>query len=118
MLGGGADFSSGGPGKGMHSRLYSQVLAKNGWVTSCNVYNNTFEHTGLFGIMLSTPDVSRGAQLVDLACLYAAQPCSTLLLLCMKAGMALKSPSAPLLRVYVRSCRVVHECIYSWYVSA
>lgn len=68
LLGGGADFSSGGPGKGMHSRLYSQVLAKNGWVNNCTVYNNTFEHSGLFGIMMSTPDVSKGAQLVDILC--------------------------------------------------
>lgn len=73
LLGGGADFSSGGPGKGMHSRLYSQVLAKNGWVNNCTVYNNTFEHTGLFGVMMSTPDVSKGAQLVDILCQCAPE---------------------------------------------
>lgn len=68
LLGGGADFSSGGPGKGMHSRLYRNVLTRNGWINNCMVYNNTFENTGLFGILMSTPHVARGADLVDLLC--------------------------------------------------
>eukprot|EP00892_Ulva_mutabilis_P005865 jgi/Ulvmu1/3650/UM017_0064.1 len=68
LLGGGSDFSSGGPGKGMHSRLYRNVLTRNGWINNCTVYNNTFEDTGLFGILMSTPLVARGADLVDILC--------------------------------------------------
>lgn len=68
LLGGGSDFSSGGPGKGMHSRLYRNVLTRNGWINNCIVYNNTFEETGLFGILMSTPFVARGADLVDILC--------------------------------------------------
>lgn len=68
LLGGGSDFSSGGPGKGMHSRLYRNVLTRNGWINNCTVYNNTFEDTGLFGILMSTPFVARGADLADILC--------------------------------------------------
>lgn len=74
LLGGGSDFSSGGPGKGMHSRLYRNVLTRNGWINNCTVYNNTFEDTGLFGILMSTPVVARGADLVDILCKYAPPP--------------------------------------------
>lgn len=74
LLGGGSDFSSGGPGKGMHSRLYRNVLTRNGWINNCTVYNNTFEDTGLFGILMSTPFVARGADLVDILCKCASQP--------------------------------------------
>lgn len=35
LLGGGGSFSSGGPGKGMYSRLYTQVLNRNFWLESC-----------------------------------------------------------------------------------
>lgn len=33
LLGGGNSFSSGGPGKGMHSRLYTRVLNQYHWVS-------------------------------------------------------------------------------------
>jgi processing peptidase subunit alpha len=32
LMGGGNSFSSGGPGKGMHSRLYTRVLNQYHWV--------------------------------------------------------------------------------------
>jgi hypothetical protein len=68
LLGGGSDFSSGGPGKGMHSRLYQNVLTKRTWVTSCSAYSNVFENTGLLGIMMSTPDPTRADELVGIIC--------------------------------------------------
>ena len=34
MLGGGLSFSAGGPGKGLYSRLYTNVLNRNHWVQS------------------------------------------------------------------------------------
>ena len=48
--GGGNSFSSGGPGKGMHSRLYTRVLNKYAWVHSCAAFNSTFNESGLVGI--------------------------------------------------------------------
>ena len=57
LLGGGGSFSAGGPGKGiqpfctyfynlgMYTRLYTQVLNRNGWVENCNVINNTYKDT-------------------------------------------------------------------------
>lgn len=50
LLGGGSSFSAGGPGKGMYSRLYRQVLNQYGWIESAMAYINAFEHNGLFGI--------------------------------------------------------------------
>lgn len=34
LLGGGGSFSAGGPGKGMYSRLYTDVLNKYHWIES------------------------------------------------------------------------------------
>jgi processing peptidase subunit alpha len=55
LLGGGGSFSAGGPGKGMYTRLYTQVLNRNGWIESCNVINYTYQDSGLFGITASVP---------------------------------------------------------------
>jgi Peptidase M16 inactive domain len=68
LLGGGSDFSSGGPGKGMHSRLYQSVLTQRTWVSSCTAYSNIFEATGLLGVMASTPDPAKGDELVSIIC--------------------------------------------------
>jgi len=53
LLGGGGSFSAGGPGKGMYSRLYTNVLNQCGWVDSCVAFNNSFTDSGLFGIAAS-----------------------------------------------------------------
>lgn len=50
LLGGGGSFSAGGPGKGMYSRLYTNVLNQFGWVESCQSFNHSYTDTGLFGI--------------------------------------------------------------------
>lgn len=50
LLGGGGSFSAGGPGKGMYSRLYTNVLNQHGWVESCIAFNNSYTDSGLFGI--------------------------------------------------------------------
>ncbi len=52
LLGGGNSFSSGGPGKGMHSRLYTRVLNKYAWVHSCASFNTTFNESGMVGIQV------------------------------------------------------------------
>ncbi|KAI3399895.1 hypothetical protein diail_5406 [Diaporthe ilicicola] len=53
LLGGGGSFSAGGPGKGMYSRLYTNVLNHYGWVESCVAFNHSYTDSGLFGIAAS-----------------------------------------------------------------
>ncbi|KAI0480816.1 putative mitochondrial processing peptidase alpha subunit [Xylariaceae sp. FL0804] len=50
LLGGGGSFSAGGPGKGMYSRLYTNVLNQYAWVESCVAFNHSYTDSGLFGI--------------------------------------------------------------------
>lgn len=67
LLGGGGSFSAGGPGKGMYSRLYTNVLNQYGWVESCVAFNHSYIDSGLFGISAScTP--TRVAQMLDVMC--------------------------------------------------
>ena len=64
LLGGGNSFSAGGPGKGMHSRLYTRVLNRHAWAHSCTGFHSLYNDTGLVGIHAScTP--GKGAALVD-----------------------------------------------------
>jgi processing peptidase subunit alpha len=64
LLGGGGSFSAGGPGKGMHSRLYSRVLARHGWVRTCAAFSSLYNASGLVGVYAAA-DSSSAAQLVD-----------------------------------------------------
>lgn len=67
LLGGGGSFSAGGPGKGMYSRLYTNVLNQHGWVESCICFNQSFTDSGLFGISAScTPE--RVTQMLEVMC--------------------------------------------------
>lgn len=50
LLGGGGSFSAGGPGKGMYSRLYTNVLNQQGWVENCVAFNHAYTDSGIFGI--------------------------------------------------------------------
>lgn len=52
LLGGGGSFSSGGPGKGMYSRLFTHVLNRFEWVFSAAAFNHTYSDTGLFGVQV------------------------------------------------------------------
>lgn len=67
LLGGGGSFSAGGPGKGMYSRLYTNVLNQHGWVESCVAFNHSYTDSGLFGIAASCapPQV---AQMLEVMC--------------------------------------------------
>ena len=57
LLGGGGSFSSGGPGKGMYSRLFTQVLNRVGWVESAKQMHACYSQLGFFGIQASAaPD--------------------------------------------------------------
>ncbi|EFJ11431.1 hypothetical protein SELMODRAFT_183257 [Selaginella moellendorffii] len=66
LLGGGGSFSSGGPGKGMYSRLYTRVLNHYDKVQSFTAFNSIYNDTGIFGIhATSTSDFV--PNLIDLA---------------------------------------------------
>lgn len=60
LLGGGGSFSTGGPGKGMHSRIFTNVLNKYYWVESCNSFSHVYSDSGIFGIygVLTQPEHS------------------------------------------------------------
>lgn len=65
LLGGGGSFSSGGPGKGMYTRLYTEILNKHGWVSSAMAFNHCYGDTGLFGIHSSCDDPAHLNNLVE-----------------------------------------------------
>ncbi|GAV75924.1 Peptidase_M16 domain-containing protein/Peptidase_M16_C domain-containing protein [Cephalotus follicularis] len=66
LMGGGGSFSAGGPGKGMHSRLYLRVLNEYPQIQSFSAFNSIFNNTGLFGIYTST-DSDFVSKAVDVA---------------------------------------------------
>jgi processing peptidase subunit alpha len=39
----------------MYTRLYTQVLNRNGWIESCNVVNHSHTDNGVFGITAAVP---------------------------------------------------------------
>lgn len=65
LLGGGGSFSSGGPGKGMYTRLYTEILNRHGWVSSALAFNECYSDAGIFGIQASTPDPAQLNNLVE-----------------------------------------------------
>lgn len=67
IMGGGGSFSTGGPGKGMYTRLFLNVLNENDWVESCMAFNAQYSDSGLFGIFI-TAKPSKGADMVKVAC--------------------------------------------------
>ena len=67
LLGGGGSFSAGGPGKGMYSRLYTNVLNQHGWVENCMSFNHAYSDSGLFGISASCAP-AHVAGMLDVMC--------------------------------------------------
>lgn len=72
LLGGGGSFSAGGPGKGMYSRLYTQMLNRYSWLEHARVFSQDYSSDrigGLFGINASClPD--RAPTLIKLMSSY------------------------------------------------
>lgn len=58
LLGGGSSFSAGGPGKGMYTRLYTQVLNRYYWAESIESFVSIHEDHGLLGIDGACPPES------------------------------------------------------------
>jgi processing peptidase subunit alpha len=50
LLGGGSSFSPGGPGKGMYSRLYMNLLNQHHWIDSATAFNSLHNDVGLLGV--------------------------------------------------------------------
>lgn len=50
LMGGGGSFSAGGPGKGMYTRLYTNVLNRHHWINNAVAYNHAYNDSGLFCI--------------------------------------------------------------------
>ena len=50
LLGGGGSFSAGGPGKGLYSRLYRNVLNRHAWAHACTGFHSLYNDSGLVGI--------------------------------------------------------------------
>lgn len=67
LLGGGGSFSAGGPGKGMYSRLYTNVLNQHAWVESCVAFNHGYSDSGVFGIAASCSP-SHVTNMLDVMC--------------------------------------------------
>lgn len=67
ILGGGGSFSAGGPGKGMYSRLYTNVLNHHGWLESCVAFNQSYTDSGFFGISGSCSP-ARVGDMLDVVC--------------------------------------------------
>lgn len=65
LLGGGGSFSSGGPGKGMYTRLYSEILNRHGWVSSAMAFNHCYADSGIFGIHASCDDPASLNNLIE-----------------------------------------------------
>jgi len=61
LMGGGASFSAGGPGKGMYTRLYQNILNRMPMVEACSVFNTFYNDTGIFGVYGATDPASMGA---------------------------------------------------------
>ncbi|XP_051223835.1 mitochondrial-processing peptidase subunit alpha [Lolium perenne] len=66
LMGGGVSYSSGGPGKGMQSRLYLLVMMEYDWMQAISAFSSVYDDTGLFGIHLAAPS-DRVAEAVDIA---------------------------------------------------
>ncbi|XP_011408622.2 PREDICTED: mitochondrial-processing peptidase subunit alpha-like, partial [Amphimedon queenslandica] len=67
LMGGGGSFSAGGPGKGMYTQLYLNVLNKHHWIYHAQAINHAYSDTGTFCLFGSShPSMSR--KLVEVLC--------------------------------------------------
>lgn len=66
LLGGGSSFSAGGPGKGMYSRMYQQVLNRYDFLESAESFTSFADEGGLFGVSARTANPERVTDLVTI----------------------------------------------------
>lgn len=51
LLGGGSSFSSGGPGKGLYSRLYTRLLNQYGFIENAHAMMVNYSNAGIFSVI-------------------------------------------------------------------
>ncbi|CAM9328061.1 unnamed protein product [Discosporangium mesarthrocarpum] len=73
LLGGGDSFSAGGPGKGMYSRLYREVLNRYYWAEAAEAFTSIHDETGLLGIAGAAADKNKASQLMHVFCEHFAK---------------------------------------------
>jgi len=61
LMGVGASFSAGGPGKGMYTRLYQNILSRHPSVEASTVFNAFYRESGLFGVYGAAPPEAMGS---------------------------------------------------------
>ena len=55
LMGGGTSFSSGGPGKGLHTKLFQEVINREGWLHGIECLTGWFQCGGLVGLYGQCP---------------------------------------------------------------
>jgi processing peptidase subunit alpha len=55
LMGGGTSFSSGGPGKGLQTKLFQEVINKEGWIHGIECLTGWFKCGGLIGLYGQCP---------------------------------------------------------------
>eukprot|EP00760_Papus_ankaliazontas_P024254 PhM_4_TR2174/c0_g1_i1/m.13008/K01412/PMPCA, MAS2; mitochondrial-processing peptidase subunit alpha len=55
LMGGGQSFSSGGPGKGMLTKLYRDVMSREGWIHSIECVTASYTDCSMIGLYGSAP---------------------------------------------------------------
>ena len=60
MMGGGFSFSAGGPGKGMYTRLYQNILNNYGYCHAASVFASFYNGSGIFGVYAAAPPEQTG----------------------------------------------------------
>ena len=67
LMGGGLSFSTGGPGKGMYSRLYTRALNKYGWLHNCTFFGQHYKDHGVVGISTTVYDPTKAPEAISVA---------------------------------------------------
>lgn len=67
LMGGGGSFSAGGPGKGMYTQLYLNVLTRHHWVYSALAQNHAYADSGIF-CLLGSASPSQARELTEVLC--------------------------------------------------
>eukprot|EP01084_Bolivina_argentea_P001201 2197_1 len=59
-MGGGGSFSAGGPGKGMYTRLYREILGTYHWINHISCSHSIFDDSGIFALYGCSSSESSG----------------------------------------------------------
>jgi len=74
FLGGGGSFSTGGPGKGMHTRFFTEILNRHHWVESCQASTVMYIDSGMFTVYATAVPVYAGDFVEVLARIFEGVP--------------------------------------------